>query len=262
MGEETNAQATDPQAQLYTAMAAVLGKVSRVKKNGRNDFHKYDYVTEGDLVDALRTLLSEHGISFWPSVASYEEEPIQNARGKTEFKATVQLATTFAHSSGGTMTTMWVGQGMDASDKAFYKAYTGAVKYALMKTFLVSTGDDPELDVREVEAPQRRQPARKAPRKQAPQKPPAQTPGARLGRLENLCREADPNLANDFLVGWAKGVAAEGHYEGPADLVTACEAQGGQEADKLIRLLERKTLGERKALMGKKLAEKASEEAA
>lgn len=146
MGEETNAQATDPQALLFASMAAVLGEIRRVPKNGRNDFHKYDYVTEGDLVDAVRNILSEHGMSFWPSVVEHKEEEIKNARGKTEFKATVTISVTFAHSAGGSMTTTWVGQGVDASDKAYYKAYTGAVKYALMKTFMVSTGDDPEQE--------------------------------------------------------------------------------------------------------------------
>jgi hypothetical protein len=36
------------------------------------------------------------------------------------------------------------GQAADNGDKALYKAMTGAVKYWLYKTFLVSTGDDPE----------------------------------------------------------------------------------------------------------------------
>lgn len=40
----------------------------------------------------------------------------------------------------------WAGYGDDAGDKGIYKALTGAVKYALMKQFLVSTGDDPEGD--------------------------------------------------------------------------------------------------------------------
>jgi hypothetical protein len=34
------------------------------------------------------------------------------------------------------------GEGLDACDKASYK--TGALKYALLQSFLVATGDDPE----------------------------------------------------------------------------------------------------------------------
>jgi hypothetical protein len=36
------------------------------------------------------------------------------------------------------------GQGLDAGDKAPYKAMTGALKYALLQSFLLATGDDPE----------------------------------------------------------------------------------------------------------------------
>jgi hypothetical protein len=39
-----------------------------------------------------------------------------------------------------------VGTGKDNADKGAYKAYTGASKYVLMKTFLLATGDDPEDD--------------------------------------------------------------------------------------------------------------------
>jgi hypothetical protein len=39
-----------------------------------------------------------------------------------------------------------IGEGQDAGDKGPYKAMTGAQKYALMKTFMIPTGDDPEAD--------------------------------------------------------------------------------------------------------------------
>src|ERR1700738_5163472 len=36
------------------------------------------------------------------------------------------------------------GEGLDTGDKAPYKAMTGALKYALLQSFLLATGDDPE----------------------------------------------------------------------------------------------------------------------
>jgi hypothetical protein len=38
------------------------------------------------------------------------------------------------------------GEGLDPGDKAPYKAMTGALKYALLQSFLLATGDDPEED--------------------------------------------------------------------------------------------------------------------
>jgi len=48
--------------------------------------------------------------------------------------------------SGESFSCIFYGDGSDSNDKAIYKAITGAQKYALMKTFLVATGDDPEQD--------------------------------------------------------------------------------------------------------------------
>ena len=46
--------------------------------------------------------------------------------------------------SGEELTVRVAGEGADAGDKAPYKAMTGALKYALLQSFLLATGDDPE----------------------------------------------------------------------------------------------------------------------
>jgi hypothetical protein len=48
--------------------------------------------------------------------------------------------------SGEELTVRVAGEGADPGDKAPYKAMTGALKYALLQSFLLSTGDDPEDD--------------------------------------------------------------------------------------------------------------------
>lgn len=48
--------------------------------------------------------------------------------------------------TGYSISVKWYGQGMDYGDKAIYKSYTGALKYFLLDTFMISTGDDPEND--------------------------------------------------------------------------------------------------------------------
>ncbi len=128
---------------LAKAMAQVIGAMNRVPKNGRNSFHKYDYATESDIMDAVRASLSEVGVSIFPSVGEVEVSAADpNDRGGPV--TTVELLVTFVHESGEAMTTRWYGQGQDKTDKGYYKAYTGAMKYCLLKTFLMSTGDDPE----------------------------------------------------------------------------------------------------------------------
>ncbi len=46
--------------------------------------------------------------------------------------------------TGEAITAKVAGQGLDSGDKAPYKAMTGALKYALLQSFLLATGDDPE----------------------------------------------------------------------------------------------------------------------
>ncbi len=66
--------------------------------------------------------------------------------------ARVVMAYTFADvDSGEEIVAKVAGQGLDPGDKAPYKAMTGALKYALLQSFLLATGDDPEderLDAR------------------------------------------------------------------------------------------------------------------
>ena len=66
-------------------------------------------------------------------------------------------------------TTVITAEGMDKGDKAGFKAYTGSLKYYLANTFLVATGDDPEVESPEANMNTRRtrQGAQRAP--EAPQ---------------------------------------------------------------------------------------------
>ena len=139
---------------LAMKLARVMAQVRNVPKRGRNDFHKYDYIMESDLVDALRSKLAEEGVAILSSVREHHITQSADHRGRAQYLSTVTLDVTFIDGdSGDSMTTTWIGQGSDAGDKGYYKAYTGAFKYALMKTFLV-TGEDEVPTARPL--PQRR----------------------------------------------------------------------------------------------------------
>ncbi len=129
---------------VYAKWAKVYAAVERIPKNGRNEFHKYDYVTESDLVDVIRPLMAKIGLVLIPS----QDERIDDGE-ITRIHHTftfVDTADGSSHSFG-----VW-GEGHDKLDKGSYKAFTGAMKYALMKSFLVSTGDDPERDTKQTRA--------------------------------------------------------------------------------------------------------------
>lgn len=157
MSDDTPTPTPTPnsRATLYRKIAGVTAAVSRIPKNGRNTFHNYTYATESDITDGLRDLLAEHGLAFLPpSVLSWErDETVDNPKLGPRTRVQVQFALGCAD-TGETYTAVLWGEGQDNADKGFYKAYTGAVKYFLMKTFLIATGDDPERDDPPARAPQ------------------------------------------------------------------------------------------------------------
>lgn len=132
---------------LVKKLAEVMSEVKRVPKNGFNKFHKYQYATESDVSDLVREELAKRSVMLFPSVISHESREHKNRSGSTEYISTIEMEFTFVDGeSGESMAFKTVGEGQDAGDKAYYKAMTGATKYALMKVFLISTGDDPEAD--------------------------------------------------------------------------------------------------------------------
>lgn len=134
-------------AGLFRKMATVLGAVERVTKGGENTQQGYRYTTEADLLDEIRPEMASAGIAFFPSVLRTQRIEGKTANNRPKTLARVTLQTAFCDADSGAMIiSTWEGEAEDTGDKAFWKAYTGTLKYAHMKTWMVSTGDDPERD--------------------------------------------------------------------------------------------------------------------
>jgi hypothetical protein len=133
---------------LVSKLSEVMKEVKYIEKKGFNAFHRYKYATESDVAERVREVLAKENVMMIPSMVSHETREHINAKGKTEYIATVNMEFTFYDGdSGEKITFLMAGEGQDAGDKAIYKAVTGAQKYALMKVFMIPTGDDPEADV-------------------------------------------------------------------------------------------------------------------
>lgn len=137
------------QRSLHHKLGEVLAAIDRVPKTGWNDFHRYSYATEADVADLIRKELGNRHVTLMPEYHSHRrDEHHVTGSGKEQWLHYVTLRLTFIDGESGERETTdgWLGVGIDGEDKGFYKAMTGAMKYALMKTFMVSTGDDPEND--------------------------------------------------------------------------------------------------------------------
>jgi|GEM_PF-4203127 len=147
MTEASTSTSQPGKPSLIRKLAEVMGSVGHVPKSGRNSFHNYDYATEADIVAAVRTGMSDRGLMLIPSVQKTEWCVVERAKGGKDRLCTLTVRYTLHDGdSGEKLEFDVVGEGQDAGDKATYKAFTGATKYALLKLFLIPTGDDPERD--------------------------------------------------------------------------------------------------------------------
>lgn len=164
----------------------------------------YMFVRESDLKRKIGASFVKHGLVFVPGSASASVTEIQ--RGKSdpmrhEALTTVTLAfRIFDTATGEYVQGQMPGQGVDGGDKGVYKAITGAIKYVLTSTFLIETGDDPEM---ESEPPKEEKPPAKPappPAKVEPPKtlPPTAIPGVVTGAAIPEPKKDDP-LAEDDL---------------------------------------------------------------
>lgn len=136
---------------LATKMILIMDDVSYIQKTGYNKFQNYKYAKESDIAAAFANAMKKHNVFMFTSILNRECTAYQTEKqvktGEKTFLVTVKLQVTFVDAeSGERFTGVFFGDGSDKGDKAVYKAITGAQKYALMKTFLCETGDDPERD--------------------------------------------------------------------------------------------------------------------
>lgn len=129
---------------LARKLSEIMAVVERIPKRGYNSFHKYEYATESDIVAAIRQEFARRQIILIPSVVSEERSPV-GEKGQVLTSLRMKFAF-FDGETGDNMEFEWMGFGTDKEDKGGYKAMTGGLKYFLLKTFLMPTGDDPEAE--------------------------------------------------------------------------------------------------------------------
>jgi hypothetical protein len=170
---------------LVNKLAEVMMAVKYIQKRGRNSHFGYNYATEADVSDAIREELAKRRVIMLPNVKAHSVREHTTSKGNMEYITTMDIEFTFIDGeSGETLTFTMAGEGVDTADKGVYKGITGTQKYALMKAFMIPTGDDPELDEDED--------------KPSPPPPPRQAPPQTQGNTER--RPSEPQLKRLFAI--------------------------------------------------------------
>lgn len=153
---------------IYEKMAAITAELQTVAKNltvpsgGKNS---YKAVSERDILDAVKPLETKHGVYSYPAGREVlESNLLETEETYTDYKTgntTVKQKTTFmtriktvyrfvnVEKPDDFIETTTFAEGIDAQDKGSGKAMTYADKYALMKAYKISTGDDPDQNASE-----------------------------------------------------------------------------------------------------------------
>jgi len=134
---------------IYSKLAGVRSELDGMQKAGNNEAQGYSYFSDDQISGTFRWLFNLYKIAFiYSSEITGCREISPTRSGTRQFITDVSVHYYFVDIEDGSKVE-WVACGSwnDTGDKWVYKAITGAVKYIFMKTFQISTGDDPEKDI-------------------------------------------------------------------------------------------------------------------
>ena len=130
--------------QKKNAVRKALFKKGVVAKDKTNEFDRYKYFSEAGYKKLFTELFSNAGLELTSDIEEVERFVVE---GKQNNGRQVKVLFTLSDvETGYSETSRFYGEGFDKGDKGLYKAYTGALKYYLANTFMVATGDDPEVE--------------------------------------------------------------------------------------------------------------------
>ena len=144
---------------IYQRMAAITAELQTVAKNLNVETGKgrgYKAVSERDIIDAVKPLEAKHGVYSFPVTRELIESERLESEGYDGKKKTTfytHMRTTYRFVNIDKPEEYFeiesYSVGLDSGDKGDGKAMTYADKYALMKAYKISTGDDPDQNASE-----------------------------------------------------------------------------------------------------------------
>ena len=129
---------TTEKLNILQRLAAVQGELDYIQKEKKQGMN-YSIVSHDKVTAAVRPLMVKHGIVYYPANLDVTQDG-----NRTQVKMDVIFANIDDRADFISVATL--GYGIDAQDKGPGKAISYCVKYALLKTLSLETGDDPEHD--------------------------------------------------------------------------------------------------------------------
>lgn len=131
---------------IFQRINYVMQDVSYIQKGDKKVANQYRYVSHDQVSSVFHEALTKHGIVMLPNVTSFKQDG-----NRTE--VTIDISFVNIDDPVDQIKVTYFGYGIDTGDKGPGKAISYAVKYALLKTFCLETGDDPDHDQKVVHEP-------------------------------------------------------------------------------------------------------------
>lgn len=124
---------------LFQRILGVMSDLSHISKGDLKVNGQYTFVSHDAVAAKVHPMLVKHGICVVPTVLDYTQDA-----NRTSVKLSVNFIN--ADDPQEVFNVQYFGYGIDNGDKGPGKAISYAFKYALLKTFCLETGDDPDQD--------------------------------------------------------------------------------------------------------------------
>ncbi|WP_312306465.1 ERF family protein [Chryseobacterium sp.] len=137
-------------ANLYKAILKVMKAVKNIDKSMTvgSGANSYKGVADKDVKYQIGKAMEENGLAMIPievkptlQIERWEETNQYGTKNKQQVFTEVTTKYLLIHESGESIEVVGYGHGVDTQDKAAGKATTYALKYALLYTFMVPTGE-------------------------------------------------------------------------------------------------------------------------
>lgn len=132
-------EATMEYKNIYQRIHSVMQRVDYVQKEAKKQGIQYTFVSHDAVTAKIRPELVAEGVIYFPQDMKYSQDG-----NKTIVE--INLHFVCVDKPEDKLIVPSFGFGIDNQDKGPGKAVSYAVKYALLKTFGLETGDDPEKD--------------------------------------------------------------------------------------------------------------------
>lgn len=133
-------------ATVYSKILKVMADVKHLKKDDTVSYKTTSYkgISEEHVTKAVRAAMIKHGLVMLPVKINHEMRDIPTERSLMHLSIMDNEYDIVDADTGESVRVMASGAGVDTQDKSPGKAQTYAGKYALLKAFLIPTGDDPD----------------------------------------------------------------------------------------------------------------------